>query len=235
MVDCLHIDTGLGEGGFSTENDLANGRQDDRTLDLAIRRMDASRSRTCGRCGWASCGSRHRGVIYLLAWEEMTWRVQNKARGDASSSVTWRTWSEVCDFLGSVISPKTRAAESPPRKAQHLRRAGRVHRTQCDDDDGETRRPHGDWIIPDSKPGNVLSVQARRFSRGSTIASRRPVKTFVPPLLLTSHRPWIRPERADQSIARCLLSVSPRFDFPKRSATASIASSIRRPQRDVNH
>jgi hypothetical protein len=79
----------------------------------------------------------------------------------------WATWNEVCDFVGQAISPVTPAweigasevsdtcGESGPRYIA-------FHVITTHGEQAVVR--HGDWIIPDSKPGTFYPCKPDVFA-----------------------------------------------------------------------
>lgn len=78
----------------------------------------------------------------------------------------WATWNEVCDFLGGVVSEDNPAREIPAAEASDT--CGEPGPTYLAVDvtttHGETAViRHGDWIIPDSKPGTFYPCKPDVF------------------------------------------------------------------------
>lgn len=78
----------------------------------------------------------------------------------------WETWSEVCEFVGNVISPTNPAREISEEQTSST--CGEVGPEYIEFDvitthgDTATIR-HGDWIIPDSKPGTFYPCKPDVF------------------------------------------------------------------------
>lgn len=79
----------------------------------------------------------------------------------------WGTWTEVCEFLGDVISPDNPAREIDASEASDT--CGdegpayiAVDVTTTHGERAVVR--HGDWIIPDSKPGTFYPCKPDVFA-----------------------------------------------------------------------
>jgi hypothetical protein len=79
----------------------------------------------------------------------------------------WATWSEVCDFLGDAIGPDNPAWYISADEASDT--CGEVgpryiafEVTTTHGERAVVR--HGDWVIPDSKPGTFYPCKPEIFS-----------------------------------------------------------------------
>lgn len=78
--------------------------------------------------------------------------------------LTWRTWGDVCDFLGDAISPASpaRFSDAPSDACGELSPYIELDVTTVHGDKATVR--HGDWIIPDGKPGTFYPCKPDIFA-----------------------------------------------------------------------